>query len=227
MFRIKICGVTRREDAVALAEAGADAIGLNFYEKSPRSTNPTEAAELRAAAAGALAVGVFVNATAERIREQTRSIPLGAIQLHGDEPDEFLRQIDANVPVIRAIRLGPDGLAPVAERIEAARRIGRPYAAVLVDAAVPKSASGETVYGGSGQTTDWARVCEERGLLGETPLILAGGLTPDNVAEAIRATGADGVDTASGVETAPGLKDPAAIRRFVAAALDGFTAIGR
>lgn len=225
MFQIKICGVTRPSDADTLRQVGADAIGLNFYAKSPRCLDGPGAAGIRAQANGVSSVGVFVNASAAEINGLVARVPLDVIQLHGDEPTSLLSDLPVGVPVIRAVRMGDAGLAPVADLLEVARRLGRPYAAVLVDAAAPKSASGEEVYGGSGLTTDWARVRKERPLLGDIPLILAGGLTPANVAEAVHATHADGVDTASGVESSPGIKDPAAVEAFVRAARRAFEQI--
>lgn len=210
---------------IALRAAGADAVGLNFYAKSPRSLDRETARTLRKDIASMTAVGVFVNATAAEINRLVEETPLDAIQLHGDEPTSLLAELAPGVPVIRAVRMGDEGLAPVAARLDEARRLGRPYEAVLVDAAAPKSADGQTVYGGSGLTADWERVRSERPLLGGTRLILAGGLTPRNVAEAIRATRADGVDTASGVESAPGIKDPAQIQAFVQQANRGFDEI--
>lgn len=215
MFRVKICGVTREADALGAIAAGADAIGLNFYPKSPRCVPLVRAVEI-AAATGAdlLRVGVFVNATAEEIATTVEAGAINAIQLHGDEPTALLADLPAGVPVVRAVRMADTGLAPAARLVEEADRLGRPWAAVLVDAA---GAPG--VYGGTGQTADWERLASERGLVGDTPLVLAGGLGPSNVAEGLRATGADGVDTASGVEASPGVKDPTLVRGFVEAAL--------
>lgn len=217
MFRVKICGVTRPDDALAAVESGADAIGLNFYEKSPRSTNVEQAAEVaRAVNGGALLVGVFVNASAERIAEVVAAVPLGAIQLHGDEPPAFVAELPEGVPVIRAMRMMDDGFSPALRHLVEAEAKNRPLAAVLADA--PPAESGPEAYGGTGRRADWPRFAAERPKLGDTPAILAGGLTPENVAEAVAAARPDGVDTASGVEVSPGLKDAALVRRFVEAA---------
>lgn len=210
VFRVKICGITRPEDAIAACDAGADAIGLNFYAKSSRYLPADRLVEMCEAAEDVNVVGVFVNSPAAEINRLAGSGPLDLIQLHGDEPPELLNDLMPEVPVIRALRMGEDGLRPAAEWIGAAVRLGRPLAAVLIDAA---GATGE--YGGTGRTADWSRIAEERHLLGDTPMILAGGLTPENVAEAILAAGAEGVDTASGVESAPGIKDAAQIAAFV------------
>lgn len=223
MFRIKICGITRIKDAVVAAEAGADALGLNFYAKSPRSVsietaNLIAASVVNSAAGGPLLVGVFVNATAAEIARTVAAVPLGAIQLHGDEPAEFVTELPPGVPVIRAARIGAAGLAEAATYCGACQATGRPLAAVLLDASVKVQPGEEVVYGGSGHRLDWPRVAAERGVLASTPLILAGGLTPVNVTEAISVSGCDGVDTASGVESSPGVKDHEMVRAFVAAA---------
>lgn len=217
MFRVKICGVTREADAVAVADAGADAIGLNFYERSPRRVTTAAAASISAAVGPAvLRVGVFVNAPAAEIERAVGDASLDAVQLHGDEPASLLADLPAGVPVVRASRVGEAGLAPIARQLAKAADAGRPYAAVLLDAAAPGNA-----YGGSGRVADWARIDAERSLLGSTPLILAGGLKPENVGEAIAAVRPSGVDTASGVELGPGEKDEEQVRRFVTAALRG------
>lgn len=218
MFCIKICGVTRVDDALEIAKSGADAIGLNFYDKSPRSVSPEKASEISAALGDAsgvtpLLVGVFVNATSEHITGLIDSVPLGAVQLHGDEPAEFVRELPTGTPVIRAVRMGEQGLTSAADFARRCEAMGRPLSAVLVDAA-PAAGQAEA-YGGTGRTVDWKRVATERSLLGPIPVILAGGLRPANVAEAIAAAKPDGVDTASGVETAPGEKDPAEVASFV------------
>ncbi len=219
MFTIKICGITRPDDAVAAAEAGADAIGLNFYAKSPRSVSVETAMEIaRAVDGGPVVVGVFVNASAAEIARVVASVPLGAIQLHGDEPAEFVNELPHGVPVIRAARIGAAGLAEAAAYRDACGDLGRPLAAMLLDASVKVAPGEEVVYGGSGHRLDWPRVAAERGVLAPTPLILAGGLTPVNVAEAIAVSRCDGVDTASGVEVSPGVKDQQMVRSFIAAA---------
>lgn len=219
MFTIKICGITRPDDSVVAAEAGADAIGLNFYAKSPRCVSLKTAATIaQAVAGGPLIVGVFVNASAAEIAQAVASVPLGAIQLHGDEPPEFVAELPPGVPIIRAARIGAAGLAEAAAYRDACLVAGRPLAAVLLDASVKVAPGEEVIYGGSGHQLDWPRVAAERGVLASTPLILAGGLTTVNVAEAISVSRCDGVDTASGVESSPGLKDHQMVRAFMAAA---------
>ncbi len=209
MFRVKICGITSVEDASMVVEAGADAVGLNFYPESARYLQP-RAAEAVAAALpdGVVKVGLFVNAAADEICERFERLGLDLIQLHGDEPPEFVAALEDR-PVMRAFRVGAAGLDPVYEYIERTEELGCRLRAVLVDSFRKGS------YGGTGQVADWATVAAYRAT---PPLVLAGGLTPQNVAEAIDAVRPAAVDTASGVESSPGKKDAAAVRSFVRAA---------
>jgi phosphoribosylanthranilate isomerase len=212
-FTIKICGITRPEDARAAAAAGADAIGLNFYAKSPRGIDAARAREIIAALPlGVAKVGVFVNAPREEVCALYNDLVLDFIQLHGDEPPEYLAKL-GGAPVIKAFRAaGEAGLKAIVDYIEACRVLGGLPAMVLLDA--PQVAG----FGGSGKLADWAlaKECVARG--GLPPLMLAGGLTAENVAEAIRASGAAAVDTASGVESQPGIKEQARMAIFVNAA---------
>lgn len=217
MFRIKICGVTRTEDAQAAIAAGADAIGLNFYPRSKRYVSARQARELAHAIEGrALVVGVFVNAAHEEIEQIAEQAPLDAVQLHGDESPEFAGDVRPALPIVRAYRCDAAGLEPLAEWLSACQR---PLAGALVDA--PASAG---VYGGTGHVADWQIVAREKSLIGQTPVFLAGGLTSENVAEAIRCVQPAGVDTASGVESAPGVKDAGKMKAFVEAATAAFSA---
>jgi len=222
MFHVKICGVTTADDARIVAAAGADAIGLNFVPGSPRCL-AVDAARTVAAAVpeGVLVVGVFAGATADEMRRVAREVGLGAIQLHGHlegavsvDPPERCAAL-APLPVIRAIRLGDDGLEGARRWIAAAGACGHGPDMAVVDAAVAAATeAGE--LGGTGATVDWGRLVAAGGL--GIPTALAGGLTPANVAEAIRATRVIAVDTASGVERSAGRKDPEKVRAFVAAA---------
>jgi phosphoribosylanthranilate isomerase len=227
MFRIKICGVTNPADARVVIDAGADAIGLNFYEQSPRFLTVEQARQIAWSLDSRLRtrVGVFVNTSPARIQEIVTQVGLSAIQLHGDESSETVSQIArtkqppefAREPtIIRARRMSAQGVAAIASDLEACTAAGASISAVLVDSAIAGS------YGGTGQTFSWAGLADHRRWLKQTPLILAGGLTPDNVAEAIRVVRPDGVDVASGVERQPGVKDPELVKRFVAAARDAF-----
>ncbi len=232
MFHVKICGVTTAEDARMVAAAGADAIGLNFVPGSPRRLELPQARAVAAAVpSDVLRIGVFAGAAPAAMLAIARDLALDCIQLHGHlesgssgdsgpvDPPERCREL-AGHAVIRAVRL--DDARPPAERLDAARRwIAAAVAAgagprmVIVDAAVPRgTAAGQ--LGGTGATVDWEGVSRAGGLA--VPLALAGGLGPENVAAAIRASGCGAVDTASGVELAPGRKDPEKVSLFVSAA---------
>lgn len=196
--RVKICGVTSVADARAAVAAGADMIGLNFYRGSKRCVTLDAARAIVAALPpGVWRVGIFVNATRAEIEHAQRELALDAIQLHGDEPPEMGRGF--SVPVIRAVRLEDPG--------DAARAVAR----YVADYFLCEGDAG-AAYGGAGAsfTWDWARaVPRDR-------LVVAGGLTPDNVAEAVRTLRPFAVDVASGVESAPGVKDPARMAALVA-----------
>lgn len=223
LFHVKLCGVTSPDDARLAAAAGADAVGFNFVPGSPRQIDAVLAREAVAALpAGVLAVGVFAGATAAEMLAIARSVGLHAIQLHGHldagdqahDPPARCAEL-SGLPVIRAIRMGDDGLASARRWLEAAAAAGRSPEMVIVDAGVPQ---GETAgrLGGTGHRVDWEAFAREPPL--GLPAALAGGLQPENVAAAIAATGVVAVDTASGVETSPGCKDFERMRAFVAAA---------
>ncbi len=212
MFRVKICGITRAEDLQAAAAAGADAVGLNFYAASPRAVSPERARELAAAApVGLVGSGVFVDTPVTEIRRLLRHTPLDAVQLHGDYPAEEIASL-ADLPVVLALRDSAPGFPAAHKLLAECRAAGARFAALLLDAHAPGR------YGGTGLTVDWPAVAASRSAFGPEPLILAGGLTPANVAEALRASTCDGVDTAGGVESSPGVKDHAKVRAFVEAA---------
>jgi phosphoribosylanthranilate isomerase len=197
MVRVKICGIKRLEDAMAAVDAGADAIGLNFWRPGRRYIAPETARVIARVLPPFVArVGVFADEDPETIRKIAALCALDALQLHGSESPEFCRQFDR--PVIKSVKIrGP-------ESVEGLARYD--VAAFLLDAHVP----GE--MGGTGQRFDWSLAvrAKEAG-----PVILSGGLTPENVEAAIRAATPYAVDVASGVETG-GQKDPAKIRAFVA-----------
>jgi phosphoribosylanthranilate isomerase len=220
MFRIKICGITRPEDALAAVTAGADAIGLNFYPQSARFVSDSQARRIAAAVpAGVARVGVFVNAAADEILETFDRTPLDLIQLHGDEPPEFLCRL-GDRPIVRVFRMGSDGLAAALEYLDRCRQLGAVPRMVLADAAAGRA------YGGTGELADWSALRGYPAADWHPPLILAGGLTPDNVAAAIRAVRPAGVDTASGVEVKPGVKDAGLMKRFVEAAREALAGFG-
>lgn len=230
LFRVKICGVTSPGDARIVVAAGADAVGLNFVAGSPRCL-AVEAARTVAEVMprGVRTVGVFAGSSAAEIRRVATIVGLDAIQLHGhlfaghddrvvDDPE--LCAALAGLPVIRAVRLeeqaaGGDRLAGARRWIEQAAAAGVGPAMALVDAAVPAGTAAGRL-GGTGARADWAAVATATSL--PVPLALAGGLTPENVGAAIAASGCKAVDTASGVESSPGVKDPGLVRAFVAAA---------
>ncbi len=209
MFRIKICGVTSAEDAAFAAAAGADAIGVNFYEGSRRYVPPARAAAIvgAAAAGGATAVGVFVNARLEAIEAICRDVGIGVVQLSGDEPPDEAARLPFRR--IKAVRIGAG--------FDAGRLADYPCEAFLVDAGGP----GE--FGGTGRALDWAGI---RGTGFRRPWMLAGGLTPENVGTAIRAARPGGVDVATGVEERPGRKDFAKVKLFIKNAKKGFESEG-
>jgi phosphoribosylanthranilate isomerase len=212
--RVKICGLTQVDQAVACVQAGADLIGLNFHSGSPRFVDLARAGEIIAAIARpAQAVGLFVNRPAEQVAVIADQLGLAYLQLHGDEPPEDLRVLD-RFWIIRAFRLGcVADIAAMSHYLERARAGGRSPDAVLVDAHVPNLAGGTATL-----------VAEE--VLTELPplprLILAGGLTPENVAARVARVRPWMVDVASGVESAPGRKDPAKVAAFIAAARKSF-----
>ena len=208
MFRIKICGITKPDDACLVAEAGADAIGLNFYAKSKRYVAREIAKEIAAVLPASVAkVGVFVNASADEIRQLASEVPLDYVQLHGDEPAEILTEL-RDIQVIKAHRCRERGLLSLARSLADVDSDAQPCA-VLVDA------YHHAQYGGTGRSLDWTEVGRQKSLLGQLPVILAGGLTPVNVARAIRLAGPYAVDTASGVESSPGVKDAQKVKAFV------------
>jgi phosphoribosylanthranilate isomerase len=205
-IRVKICGVTTPEAACVAAAAGADAIGINFYPKSPRYvTEETAAAILRTLPPFVEAVGVFASESPERMVERmSRHGRVWPIQAHGGWPQAAELHpfpLILAVPVEKA-----DSLAALTDYLGQCRSAGQVPAAILVDARVPGQ------FGGTGQTAPWHLLTNFRPGL---PLILAGGLTPENVADAIRIVRPYAVDVASGVESAPGRKDPDRVRCFI------------
>lgn len=216
MFRIKICGVTRPEDAVAACEAGADCLGLNFYRKSPRWVSiPAAQAIRKACPANVKFTGVFVNMPLEEVRQIAGDVPLDFVQLHGDEPADYIARL-APWPAIRAFRVVAGKLDEVESELEACQRGGVAPAAILLDG----YHAGQ--FGGTGERVDWDALSHWNPQFALPPVILAGGLNPANVAAAIALTRPAAVDAASGVESSPGIKDHALMRQFVAAARQAF-----
>lgn len=199
MTIIKICGINTLPDALAAIEAGADYLGFNFYPKSVRFIEKSACVEitsvLKREHPHIKLVGVFVNSSIEEIKDILQTCHLDLAQLHGDETPEIFAQLAPHA--FRAFRGIPESNSGY-ERDEAP--------AMLIDAAV------KGVYGGSGVTADWTAAAE---LAKKYPLLLAGGLTPENVADAVRQVQPWGVDVASGVESAPGEKDAGKMSAFV------------
>jgi phosphoribosylanthranilate isomerase len=218
MFQIKICGITRAPDAAAVVSAGADAIGLNFYPKSRRYLRIVDAQNLLSTISIPVTkVGVFVDAAVNEILDTARKLKLEWIQLHGKEPADLLSQIPPTLSIVSVYRCDARGLSPLADYLASCDRFGRGPDAVLIDA----QADGDE-YGGTGRVADWERIARDREMVGNVPLILAGGLAPDNVADAIATVRPQGVDVASGVETQPGYKDTTLVQGFIAAAREAF-----
>lgn len=207
--RVKICGVRTVADVKASAEAGAAYIGLNFFPRSPRYVTPDEAKVLALAAPVGLAkVALAVDADDALLDTLVDRMPLDMLQLHGHETPARVAEVRARygLPVMKAVGVADEGdLAGLLEMSLAADQI-------LIDAKPPKDA---VLPGGNGLTFDWRLLVGRKWL---RPWMLAGGLTPQNVAEAVRLSGARQVDVSSGVERAPGIKDHARIAAFVAAA---------
>lgn len=194
--KIKVCGMTRLDDALMAVDCGADAVGFIFYKKSPRHVNETTVKKIVAHLPPFVnRVGVFVNETAERINRLIEVCRLDTVQLHGDESPAFCNKI--KISVVKAFRMkNADTLASLSKyRVNG----------FLLDA------FDEAQFGGTGQTFNWQWA---RGARKYGPVILAGGLTPANVADAVRRVQPYGVDVCSGVEKSPGKKDPKKIKAF-------------
>ena len=208
MIRVKICGLRTLADVQAVAEARVAYAGFNFFPKSPRYVTPALARELALAAPVGLAkVALVVDAPDELLDTLVETVPLDMLQLHGHESPDRVAEVRARygLPVMKVLGVaGEEDLAAIFDHSVVADQL-------LIDAKAPKDA---ILPGGNGVAFDWRLIAGRRWL---RPWMLAGGLTPANVAEAIRLTGATQVDVASGVESAPGQKDPGRIAAFVRA----------
>ncbi len=214
MFSVKICGVRLKADLRSARAAGVDAVGLNFYPPSVRFLDPaavqTRALSREASESGLLRVGVFVDDSPARIARVAETVGLDAVQLHGDEPAETAARLRGEgFRVIRAVKLppGPLSIGQIRDAIE-------PVVAAEMHPLL--DADGGSQHGGTGRRLDWAAIGQWARAMPPRSWTLAGGLTPDNVAEAIRVTGATSVDVASGVERQRGTKDALLIERFLA-----------
>ena len=199
--KVKICGITNGEDAAVAVAAGADALGFNFYRQSPRFVEPSVAKQIVASLPPLiLPVGVFVNEDLRAVRAIMDTCGLAMAQLHGDESAAYCQELSR--PVIKAIRLKDRG-----SFLALAEYQGRAgVRGFIIDT------FSESSYGGTGGVTDWGLASE---VAKTATILLAGGLTPANVGEAIRAVRPYGVDVSSGVESAPGKKDHGKIRAFL------------
>lgn len=204
--KAKICGISTPDAMQAALAGGARWVGLVFFPKSPRNVSIATAAELsRMVGTGTRVVGLFVDPTDALLDEVTGQVPLDLIQLHGGETPDRVAAIKArfNLPVMKAVKVAD------AADLDAARAYEPVADLLLFDAKPPK---GAVLPGGNGVSFDWSLLT---GRTWSKPWMLSGGLDPDNVTDAIRATGATFVDVSSGVEEAPGVKSPARIRAFL------------
>lgn len=198
MTRIKICGITREQDVLAVADGGADALGLVFYDNSPRHVTAEQAAQLAGAVPPFITVvGLFVNPTVAYVREVLAKVPLDLLQFHGEETPAFCRQFGR--PYLKAIRVKAG-----VDLVECAARYADAQG-LLLDAYV------EGTQGGTGESFDWALIPQKLPL----PVILSGGLHAGNVAQAIRQVRPYAVDVSSGVEMGKGIKDAAKVAAFI------------
>lgn len=198
--RVKVCGIRSLEEAEASIDVGADVLGFNFWPRSPRYVAPELAREIISKLPPLVAhIGVFVNEVRETVEAIASDLRLAAVQLHGDESPAFCASL-AGVKTIKALRVG-DGFEP-----ESIKRF--PVSMILLDTGIAGS------YGGTGKTFDWSLAAECAHL---RPIILAGGLTADNVGEAITTVRPAAIDVCSGVEAEPGRKDLAKLRSFMLA----------
>jgi phosphoribosylanthranilate isomerase len=195
--RVKFCGITRADDAWHAAMLGADAIGLVFYPPSPRAVTLEQAQAIcRGLPPFVSRVGLFVDADPGRIEEAVAKVPLDTVQFHGEESPEVCARCP--VPVIKALRVAGDSDLPAL------------FGAYDAAAAILLDSYHRQLRGGTGETFDWSQIPQAR----PRPLILAGGLTPDNVAAAVQTVRPYGVDVSSGVEYAPGQKDHEKMTEF-------------
>lgn len=204
MTLVKICGITNLEDALCAVDAGADALGFNFYLASPRYIDPVKAREIiERLPRRVLTVGVFVNEERERLKSMATEAGVVALQLHGDESAEYCAEMN-DWYVIKAFSVGDD--------FKARGVLDYPVKAVMIDA------RHRTLRGGTGLLSDWSVAKRIREL--GTPLFLAGGLSPDNVREAITVVKPYAVDACSALEESPGKKNHERVRAFVRASQD-------
>lgn len=209
---VKVCGLTTVENALEVCTCGVDAIGLNFYSKSKRSVDSEIARQIVDRLPSHVEpIGLFVNHSVEEIHQITSLTGIRTVQLHGDETAEFAAQLE-KLSIIRAIRIDGENVSALPDEIQNYEKQGVKLRACLIDAKV------DGAYGGTGHTAPWNLIANEYDHENWPPLVLAGGLFSENVAEAVHTVQPWGVDTASGVESSPGVKDLDLVREFVAGA---------
>jgi phosphoribosylanthranilate isomerase len=219
LFKTKVCGITSVADAKACCAAGVDAIGLNFYDVSPRCITVSQAGEIADAVGREMQlVGLFVNHAVDEVRAIQREIDLNYVQLHGDEDPNYLRQLK-DLPLIKAFRCRKNETAEIVDFIAACTTLDVTLQAILLDAFQPDR------YGGSGQRLDWETLKTNIPSFGGYEWVLAGGVDADNVASAITLACPTAVDVASGVESSPGQKDVELVQRFVRNASAAFDSL--
>ncbi len=202
MTKVKICGITNPQDAQLAVDLGADFLGFNFFPGSKRYLDAGYAESIVERLRGEIGkVGVFVNQSLDDVGDDSSTAEMDMIQLHGDESQEFINAIrtETELPVLKAFRVGKAFCSDILDNFD--------VNAILLDAFSEKE------FGGSGSTFDWSIAAKLAS--GKVPIWLAGGLTPDNVAEAIRVVRPYAVDVASGVESSPGKKDPKKLEAFI------------
>jgi phosphoribosylanthranilate isomerase len=220
---VKICGIRDTATAENVAKLMPDAIGLNFYSQTPRAVSVVTAAEIvRQLPPKIEPVGLFVNHAVEEIRSICDQCNIRTVQLHGDEPPQLLADLQADtvdLKIIRAYRMGTEGLDPLEKYLADCARLNAKIFACLIDARI------EGLYGGSGRTVPWNRLDAEYQPNAWPRMILAGGLTPKNVSKAVGTVRPWGVDVAGGVESSPGEKDLNLIERFITTAREASTEV--
>ncbi len=210
MTLVKICGITSLEDAIMCVEAGADALGFNFYSHSPRYIEPQAVRKIMdQLPADVLTVGVFVNEETELVKQITTRAGVAAVQLHGEESPEYCRQF-ADRYVIKVL---------AASKVAPEEALAYEVQAIMLDA------SNRKARGGTGRVIDWSLARRARDLVPR--FFLAGGLAPENVGEALATVDPYGVDACSALETSPGIKNPARVRAFVKATRAAALAVKR
>ena len=198
MLKVKICGITNLKDALLAEQVGADLLGFVFYAKSSRYVSPSVAGKIISQLSPLTRkVGVFVNEPASKVLQIARNLKLDFVQLAGEEDLAYVRKVQLNVPVIKAFRVGPDFRSAVLKNSSA--RL------CLLDAKV------DGFYGGSGRSFDWKKIYNLRG---DVRLMLAGGISSENVEKACQTLQPAAVDLTSSVEAHPGKKDPAKLKKF-------------